>query len=137
MGAMRSCWSLGVVAVVLTVGIARAAPTTYTPALAISDPAFNAISVTGTGFGAPQGGSSLRLTEGTTTTVMPSTDREVLVWAESQIVVKVLPASHPATVAVTVGGDTTEAHPWLCPHKPLAAATIWNAPVKCDVLSSN
>lgn len=123
---MHSAWSRGVVGVVLTLEIAHAAPTTYHPALAITDPTFNAVSVTGTGFGAPGAASSVTLAVGGTTTVVPSTDREVLSWTEGQIVVKALPTAHPATIAVTAGGTTTApvtiqyyVHDWFETDVPL------------------
>jgi hypothetical protein len=106
----RSCCPLGVVTVTLTLGVAHAT-TTYHPAVAISDPMFKAISVTGTDFGAPQAGSSATLSEGATTSTVPSTDRAILVWTAGQIVVKVPPATHPASIAVTVGGSTTPVVP--------------------------
>jgi streptogramin lyase len=123
---MRSCWPLGAVAGLLLVGLAHATPTAYHPALAITDPTLNAISLTGTGFGAPGAGSWVTLTDGATDTELPSMDRDVLLWTEGQIVVKVLPAAYPATIAVTVDGTTTAAvpieyyvHDWLETEEPL------------------
>src|SRR5262249_53300060 len=106
----RSCCPLGVVTVTLTLGVAHAT-TSYHPAVAISDPTLKAISVTGTDFGAPQAGSSVTLAEGVTTSPVPSPDRAILVWTAGQIVVKVPPATHPASIAVTVAGSTTPAVP--------------------------
>lgn len=95
----------------LALGVAHATPTAYQPALAVTDPTLNVISVTGVGFGVPRAGSAVNLAGEAGTAVVPSTARDVLFWTEGQIVVKVPPTAYPTTVAVTVDGTTTAAAP--------------------------
>jgi hypothetical protein len=90
--------------------LAVAQPVVFSPAIAVrkAGEVFVALSVTGSGFGLPSGSAMLQVKDVNTGTIYSFTrstqapDLNLVVWSDTQIVVKLSPAITTAQVSVTV-----------------------------------